>query len=71
MLRAYSRTSFYIDNYLVDTSWLEWENRTPNGCSNHKRLQAVTKLRMIASELLEGQQYIDEDTIKRWLKEAQ
>ena len=70
MLEAYSKTSFYLNGELIDTNWLEWENRNPNGCSNHKRLQAVTKLRMTASELLEGYQHFDENTIKRWLKEA-
>jgi len=70
MLRACSSNSFYLDAELVDLNWLEWDCRKPNGARNHKRIQALTKLRLTAENLLSGYHDATEDLIYTWLQEA-
>lgn len=69
MLRACSPTSFYLNGELIDTNYLEWSARIPNGGRNHKKLQAVTNLRLLAYTLNSGQRYDDENSVRQWIKE--
>lgn len=70
MLKPYSMTSFYLNDELIDTNYLQWNNRMPNGASNHRRIQAVTKLRLVAEDLTRGYHDVSEDLICKWIKEA-
>lgn len=69
MLRACSQTSFYLNGELIDTNYLEWSARIPNGGRNHRKLQAVTNLRLLAYTLSSGQNYDDENSVNEWIKE--
>lgn len=72
MLRACSSTSFYLNGELIDTNYLEWNNRQPNGGRNHKKLQALTNLRLLAYSLADGQQYEEEEyLVQQWIREVQ
>jgi hypothetical protein len=71
MLRACSLTSFYLNDELVDTEYLTWSNRQPNGSRNHKKMQALTNLRLLAYTLANGQDYGEENIVKQWIKEVQ
>lgn len=69
MLSPNSMMSFYLDDELIDVSYLMWENRHPNGARNHKRIQALTSLRLTAEFLLMGDDQVKETDVQRWLKE--
>lgn len=68
MLKAYSRTSFYLNNELIDTTYIEYMASRRAG--SHKKLQAVAKLKVIADSLVDGYQDADENTIRKWIQEA-
>ena len=68
MLKAYSKSSFYLDGELIDTNQIEYQASKRAG--NHMKLQAVCKLRLFANNLSNGYQDADENTIRKWIKEA-
>ena len=70
MIKSISGTRFYLNNELVDVEMLEYENRKPNGGSNHRRGQAICKLKLLANELLCGYETDDENLVYKWLREA-
>lgn len=69
MLKSNTRTSFYLDNELVDIEMLMFLNRNCGGGSIHKKNQAICKLRIVASELEQGYGFEDEISIRKWLRE--
>lgn len=69
MLRPCSSTSFYLNGELIDTNYLEWSNRKPDGGRNHRKAQAVTNLKLLAYTLSRGLEYNDENSVKEWIKE--
>lgn len=68
MLKPYSKSSFYLDGELIDTNKIEYEVSKRSG--NHKKLQAVCKLRLVAQALEQGYKDATEETIRKWIQEA-
>lgn len=69
-----SNTSFFLNGELIDTIMLNYEAQRAGGAGarGHRRLQAVTKLRIVASELASGYDSpYGEEVIKSWLKDCQ
>lgn len=68
-----SETAFYLDGQLIDTVMLNYEAQKLGGhnAKGHKKIQAVSKLRILARELALGYgSPYGEDIIKGWLKDC-
>lgn len=67
-----SNTSFFLNGELIDTVMLNYEaQKSGAGAKGHRRMQAVAKLRILASELANGYESpFGEEVIKKWLKDC-
>lgn len=69
MLTPKTKSSFYLDDNLIDTEMLKYQIRNCGAGLIHQKNQSLCKLRMVASELYSGYLYEDEILVRKWIEE--